>query len=145
MCARLIFLCRGSDRISREAIQDHPIEVMNYASRHGYPELLDAAAPLTLDIPFDKIADTMSILIMPAWVRTGYFTFPKFPLTHGVVALLPQMESGRRGPKVYRTLGEFDGILPQLPGSYSETGRQRLGERKGEEDDDEPHGTTLAV
>lgn len=51
---------------------------MNYASRHGYPELLDAAAPLTLDIPFDKIADTMSILIMPAWVCTGYFMFPKF-------------------------------------------------------------------
>ncbi|KAF9461018.1 hypothetical protein BDZ94DRAFT_1310989 [Collybia nuda] len=54
----------------REAIQDHPIEVMNYASRHGYPELLDAAAPLTLDIPFDQIADTMNINILPAWART---------------------------------------------------------------------------
>lgn len=65
----------------REAIQDHPIEVMNYASRHGYPELLDAAAPLTLDIPFDKIADSMSILIMPAWVGPIHSNLPH-PLQH---------------------------------------------------------------
>jgi hypothetical protein len=56
----------------RDAIHDHPIEVMNYASRHGYPELLDIAAPLTLDIPFDKIADTMNTTIMPAWVCLLY-------------------------------------------------------------------------
>jgi hypothetical protein len=56
----------------REAMEAHPVEVMNYAARHDYTDLLDDAAPLSLDIPLPKIAELMDIELLPDWVRPCY-------------------------------------------------------------------------
>lgn len=55
----------------------NPVEVMNYAARYDYSELLDDAAPLTLDIPLPKIAELMDIELLPDWVR-HVTDYPRF-------------------------------------------------------------------
>ncbi|KDR76909.1 hypothetical protein GALMADRAFT_246023 [Galerina marginata CBS 339.88] len=43
----------------QEAIPNHPLEVLAYAVKHGYPELSKAAAPLTLPISLSSVTKTL--------------------------------------------------------------------------------------
>ncbi|KAG6916789.1 hypothetical protein DXG01_005312 [Tephrocybe rancida] len=38
----------------KQLAANNPVEIFNYASKHGYPEILSVAAPFLLDIPPDK-------------------------------------------------------------------------------------------
>ncbi|KAG6815052.1 hypothetical protein H0H87_005503 [Tephrocybe sp. NHM501043] len=53
----------------KELVKDHPKEAFDYASRHGYHDILSMAAPLLVDIPPSKIAPTLSPHLIGPWVR----------------------------------------------------------------------------
>jgi hypothetical protein len=58
-----------ADQIIRNALPEHPYEVMVYAAKHGYPRMVGEAAPLLLDIPLnDMIQKLPGHMAMP-WVR----------------------------------------------------------------------------
>ncbi|KIM92257.1 hypothetical protein PILCRDRAFT_83487 [Piloderma croceum F 1598] len=55
----------------RYAIQGYPVEVLGYAFKHDYPKLMDEAAPLTIDMPVDKVTacwELMPSRIFTVWV-----------------------------------------------------------------------------
>ncbi|KAG5642311.1 hypothetical protein DXG03_003012 [Asterophora parasitica] len=49
-------------------LADHPVDLMNFASRHGYNEIYPEATPLLLDIPLDKVVDMLSTQLVVPWV-----------------------------------------------------------------------------
>jgi len=52
----------------RNALPEHPYEVMVYAAKHGYPQMIGEAAPLLLDTPLnDMIQKLPGHMAMP-WV-----------------------------------------------------------------------------
>lgn len=51
-----------------EVLPEHAVEVSNYASRHGYKEILSAAAPSLLDIPLAEIVKALSAELVVPWV-----------------------------------------------------------------------------
>lgn len=51
-----------------EQLLSHPIEVLNYASRHGYKELADSAAFLSVDQPMNRILDKLLPNLITPWV-----------------------------------------------------------------------------
>jgi len=53
----------------RNALPDHAIQICNYAATHNYPEVANLAAPLTLDLPIDKVLDVLHPIISISWVR----------------------------------------------------------------------------
>ena len=61
----------------RETLPDHPVEIMNYAARHSYFEILDAAAPLTISLPVSEVLRSLSGLFVVPYVRS---TFDHSPL-----------------------------------------------------------------
>jgi hypothetical protein len=52
-------------------MKEHPMEVLGYAVRHGYREIRDQAAPLSLDETFDLARKSLSMEALIAWVRAG--------------------------------------------------------------------------
>ena len=54
----------------RETLPDHPVEIMNYAARHSYFEILDAAAPLTISLPVSEVLKSLSGLFVVPYVRS---------------------------------------------------------------------------
>ncbi|KAJ6632116.1 hypothetical protein B0H10DRAFT_1772137 [Mycena sp. CBHHK59/15] len=59
-------------KIRMEAsIPGHPLEVFAYATRHGYPKLRDAAAPLTIGCPLAAVVTVLGDRpdVFVAWVR----------------------------------------------------------------------------
>ncbi|KAF9459612.1 hypothetical protein BDZ94DRAFT_1171296, partial [Collybia nuda] len=63
----------------REKVKEYPIEVLNYAFKHGYTDLINQAGPLTINLSFQKIADRMAPSLLAPWVRFFHF-IPKTPL-----------------------------------------------------------------
>ncbi|KAF5380019.1 hypothetical protein D9615_006293 [Tricholomella constricta] len=51
----------------RNFLPDHAAEVANFASRHGYRDLLGWAAPFLLDIPLDEIVKMLSLDTVVPW------------------------------------------------------------------------------
>ena len=49
-------------------ITEHPIEVLGYAIRHGYHDVRDHAAPLSLDETFGLARKSLSTEGLLAWV-----------------------------------------------------------------------------
>ncbi|KIL60526.1 hypothetical protein M378DRAFT_130560 [Amanita muscaria Koide BX008] len=47
----------------------HPLDVLVYAARHNYQDLLDKAAALVIGLPLDTVIDRMPPAIAVAWVR----------------------------------------------------------------------------
>jgi hypothetical protein len=41
--------------LRRNAVKSNPVEVLRYAFKHGYPKIMDEAAPLTVDASVDKL------------------------------------------------------------------------------------------
>ena len=64
---------------------EHPVEVLGYAIRHGYDDMRDKAAPLTLDVTFELARKSLSPEGLLAWVGvlTGLAIFRLTP-THAV-------------------------------------------------------------
>ncbi|KAG6808169.1 hypothetical protein H0H87_000476 [Tephrocybe sp. NHM501043] len=52
----------------KELVKDHPKEAFDYASRHGYHDILSMAAPLLVDIPLSKMAPTLSPHLIGPWL-----------------------------------------------------------------------------
>ncbi|KAL1741061.1 hypothetical protein HDZ31DRAFT_67299 [Schizophyllum fasciatum] len=52
----------------KETLPEHPVEIMNYAARHSYFEILDAAAPLTISLPVSDVLQTLSGLFVVPYV-----------------------------------------------------------------------------
>lgn len=50
-------------------MDDHPLEVFDYASRHGYKDIMALAAELLLDLPLDKVLRRLPTERVQAWVR----------------------------------------------------------------------------
>ncbi|KAG6916799.1 hypothetical protein DXG01_005322 [Tephrocybe rancida] len=55
--------------LSRQVLPEHPEELFNYGHKHDYPDVLDLAAPLLLDLPLDEIVLKLSPQLVVPWVR----------------------------------------------------------------------------
>ncbi|GLB39476.1 hypothetical protein LshimejAT787_0606380 [Lyophyllum shimeji] len=49
-------------------LPNHAIDIFNYASKHGYADILALAAPFLLDIPLEEILETLSVHLYKPWV-----------------------------------------------------------------------------
>ncbi|KAL1706450.1 hypothetical protein EV121DRAFT_201135, partial [Schizophyllum commune] len=73
-----VFSAMGICRIRmRETLPDHPVEIMNYAARHSYFEILDAAAPLTISLPVSEVLKSLSGLFVVPYVRSTIDFLPR--------------------------------------------------------------------
>ena len=68
--------------IGRETLPEHPVEIMNYAARHSYFEILDAAAPLTISLPVSEVLKSLSGLFVVPYVRSTIRPFASSPSSH---------------------------------------------------------------
>ncbi|KAJ6546829.1 hypothetical protein B0H19DRAFT_1162680 [Mycena capillaripes] len=50
-------------------LQDNPLTVLNYAVRHGYRDIADEAAPLTVSLPLEEVGTHMYQMYMGSWLR----------------------------------------------------------------------------
>jgi hypothetical protein len=56
----------------RDAVPDHAIEVLDYAARHGYTDVMDLAAKSSLNLALEDVF-AMNVLgpsVLIAWVGT---------------------------------------------------------------------------
>ncbi|KAG5637526.1 hypothetical protein H0H81_004222 [Sphagnurus paluster] len=51
----------------KDFLPQHGVEIFNYASRHGYKDILSAAAPSVLDIPLDELVKKLSLQLVVPW------------------------------------------------------------------------------
>jgi len=51
------------------AMPKHPMEILGYATRHGYSKLADLAAPLTLNLLFEDAQKHLTTNALLAWAR----------------------------------------------------------------------------
>ncbi|KZP11905.1 hypothetical protein FIBSPDRAFT_799729 [Athelia psychrophila] len=61
-----MFICNS---LMKPLYQDHPFEVMMYAIRHGYPDLVDLAQRRALQLSPAQAFDCMSPAVYIAWTR----------------------------------------------------------------------------
>lgn len=54
--------------LCRKLIAEHPLKIMNYAARHGYTEMADSAAPLTLHLGTHDVWEVADVKTYVAWV-----------------------------------------------------------------------------
>ena len=54
----------------RAEVDKHPLDVLVYAARHDYSELLDKAASLVIGQPLDSVIDRMPPVIALVWVSS---------------------------------------------------------------------------
>ncbi|KAJ7891285.1 hypothetical protein B0H14DRAFT_2688429 [Mycena olivaceomarginata] len=50
-------------------LQDNPLKVLNYAVRHGYRDIADEAAPLTVSLPLEEVGTHMYPTYMGSWLK----------------------------------------------------------------------------
>ncbi|KAJ7611642.1 hypothetical protein FB45DRAFT_940557 [Roridomyces roridus] len=50
-------------------LQDNALRVLNYAVRHGYRDIADEAAPLTVSLPLEEVGAYMHPTYMGSWIR----------------------------------------------------------------------------
>ncbi|THU78041.1 hypothetical protein K435DRAFT_700978, partial [Dendrothele bispora CBS 962.96] len=60
----------------REHIPSQPVEVLLYAIRHNYPELINESAEATLEFPPYPMLQRVPPEVFSAWVRLGLTSFP---------------------------------------------------------------------
>ncbi|KAH0581491.1 hypothetical protein H2248_011206 [Termitomyces sp. 'cryptogamus'] len=51
-----------------QALPRFPVEVLNYAAKHGYPNLVEAAVPCLLDMPMEIVVQKLSDSLVVPWV-----------------------------------------------------------------------------
>ena len=54
---------------NRSAVSTHALEVLSYAFKHGYAEIIDEAAPRTIDASVDQLLAVLPAPGALAWVR----------------------------------------------------------------------------
>ncbi|KNZ73698.1 hypothetical protein J132_10369 [Termitomyces sp. J132] len=60
-----------------QALPRFPVEVLNYAAKHGYPNLVEAAVPCLLDMPMEIVVQKLSDSLVVPWVcMTFPFLYP---------------------------------------------------------------------
>ena len=57
------------DTFDRAEIEKHPLEILLYAAKHIYHDLLDRAAEMVIRQPLGVVVDRMPSAIALAWVR----------------------------------------------------------------------------
>ncbi|KAF7359142.1 hypothetical protein MSAN_01255800 [Mycena sanguinolenta] len=50
-------------------LQENPLTVLNYAVRHGYLDIADEAAPLTVSLPLEEVGTHMYQTYMGNWLK----------------------------------------------------------------------------
>ncbi|THV02570.1 hypothetical protein K435DRAFT_653089, partial [Dendrothele bispora CBS 962.96] len=60
----------------REHIPSQPVEVLLYAIRHNYPELINESAEATLEFPPYPMLQRVPPEVFSAWVRLSLTSFP---------------------------------------------------------------------
>ncbi|KAG5352783.1 hypothetical protein C0989_000445 [Termitomyces sp. Mn162] len=55
-------------RMEWVALPRFPVEVLNYAAKHGYPNLVEAAVPCLLDMPMEIVVQKLSDSLVVPWV-----------------------------------------------------------------------------
>ncbi|KAG6872286.1 hypothetical protein C0995_011229 [Termitomyces sp. Mi166 len=63
----------------------HPVEVLNYAAKHGYPGLVEAAVPRLLDLPLEIVVQALSDNLVVPWVRSPSSQFFFTPNDRGAI------------------------------------------------------------
>ena len=67
--------------LQSQLTEEHPLEILNHAYRHGYGDLADLVAIETIDKPLDEIARCLTHPgLLQKWVSTFYFTRPNLAL-----------------------------------------------------------------
>jgi hypothetical protein len=61
--------CTAVDNFDRAETEKHPLDILVYAAKHGYLELLDKAATMVIGQSLDSAIDRMPPAIAIAWVR----------------------------------------------------------------------------
>ena len=59
-----------ADKSNRNALPQHPYEVMVYAAKHGYSKMVGEAAPLLLDTPLNEMIQKLPEHMAMPWVRS---------------------------------------------------------------------------
>jgi hypothetical protein len=59
----------GTDQNNRNALPKHPYEVMIYAAKHDYDQMVAEAAPLLLDQPLNEMIQKLPGNMAMPWVR----------------------------------------------------------------------------
>ncbi|KAG6899073.1 hypothetical protein C0995_007164 [Termitomyces sp. Mi166 len=52
----------------KQILVDHPAEVFNYGTKHGYPDISNLAAPLMMGIPLEEIVTKLSPHLVVPWI-----------------------------------------------------------------------------
>jgi len=55
--------------VYRATLRDHPIEILAYASKHEYLDIMGEVAPLIVDRPLAEIFGVLPPPRFAAWVR----------------------------------------------------------------------------
>jgi hypothetical protein len=75
--------------VYREHIATHPIPVLLYAIRHGYPQLITESAEATLDFPPYTMLQKLPGEVFGAWVGTPSITSILFVMTPTLPDIVP--------------------------------------------------------
>lgn len=59
------------DESDRNFLSEHPYEIMVWAARHDYPDLVREAAPLLLEQPLSVMVTKLPPSIAIPWVRAS--------------------------------------------------------------------------
>jgi hypothetical protein len=61
------------DKSDRNFLSGHPYEIMVWAARHDYPEMVREAAPLLLEKPLSEMVTKLPPNIAIPWVRASSY------------------------------------------------------------------------
>ncbi|KAF8886723.1 hypothetical protein BD779DRAFT_603632 [Infundibulicybe gibba] len=64
-----VFPAMGLCKIHMAMIKDHTVHILSFAIKHGYKDLVDEAAPLTIGKPLSEVASALPSHIILPWVR----------------------------------------------------------------------------
>ncbi|KAG6814905.1 hypothetical protein H0H93_011793, partial [Arthromyces matolae] len=58
----------------RQALPTHPLDVLNYDAKRGYPALIDKATPYLLDLPLENVVRLLSKSLVIPWLSGTFST-----------------------------------------------------------------------
>ena len=61
---------------NRQAVPQHPIEVLHYATIHDYRDIMNYAAPKTIGMDVDNVVASLHPNAVVAWVRQADLIHP---------------------------------------------------------------------
>jgi len=107
----------------RLAIPDHALEMLSYAVKHGYPDMMDKAAPLTLDLPVEDLLAALDTQHMSRWMAfhrkwldvldIAHSSYSRRDM-HGTVKCYAEVPWGENVAKTSSSIGANPARLLQL-------------------------------